>query len=122
MIQDGIFYLFRSFKYKRDRAHENEAKTKRSREGNWIKKGSKLHFGYKLHIIIDRNYELIRKFKTTTKLRYDFQAEFSKKMKLFTETKDILEQNQKIMMQQWKEQYNNILLGRSDILRNKRIA
>jgi hypothetical protein len=43
-------------------------------------------------------------------------------MKLFTETKDILEQNQKIMMQQWKEQYNNILLGRSDILRNKRIA
>jgi hypothetical protein len=34
MIQDGTFYLFRSFKYKRDGANENEAKTKGSREGN----------------------------------------------------------------------------------------
>jgi len=34
MIQDGTFYPFRSLKYKRDRAHENEAKIKRSRGGN----------------------------------------------------------------------------------------
>ncbi len=34
MIQDGTYYLFRSLKYKRDRAHENKAKTKRNRKRN----------------------------------------------------------------------------------------
>ena len=39
---------------------------RRSRDEYWIKKSGESHFGYKLHSIIDRDYELIRRFKTTT--------------------------------------------------------
>ena len=35
------------------------------------KKGRKQHFGYKRHSIIDTDYGLIRKSKTTTSLRHD---------------------------------------------------
>ena len=86
------------------------------------KKGGKSHFGYKLHSIIDRDYELIRRFKTTTESLYDSQVNLSEKMKWFTETEDTLEQNQKVMMQQWKKVVKEHPLGMSDILRNKRIS
>jgi len=34
-----------------------------------------LHCGYKFHSIMDRNYELIRRFKTTTSSLNDFQID-----------------------------------------------
>ncbi len=63
------------------------------------KKNGKSHFRYKVYNIIDRNYELIRRFKTTTASLHDSYANLSEKMKWFTGTKDTLEQNQKIIMQ-----------------------
>jgi IS5 family transposase len=47
-----------------DKFRQNEAKTWRRRDRIWTKKISKSHFGYKLHSIIDKDYELIRRFKT----------------------------------------------------------
>jgi IS5 family transposase len=45
---------------------ERMEQKRRSRDGIRIKNVSKPHFGYKVHRIIDRDYELIRSFKTTT--------------------------------------------------------
>ena len=66
MIQDSTFIHSDLGYAKADKPRENNAKIRRSRDGTWTKKGDKSHFGYKLHSIIDRDYELIRKFKTIT--------------------------------------------------------
>ncbi len=44
----------------------NEAKIRRIRDGTWITKSEKSHFGYKLNCIRDRDYKLIRRFETMT--------------------------------------------------------
>jgi IS5 family transposase len=41
------------------------------------KEGNKSHFGYKFHSIIDRDYELIRRFETTTASVHDSQVDLS---------------------------------------------
>ncbi len=66
----------------------DEAKTRRSRDGTWTKKGGKSHFGYKLHNIIDRDYELIRRFKTTTASVHDSYVDIT--------TEHTLEQNHNV--------------------------
>ncbi len=58
------FYPLDSGHSKADKPLEVKGK-KRKRYGTWTKKDGKSHFGYKLHSIIDRDYELIRRFKTT---------------------------------------------------------
>ncbi len=56
-----------------------QAETRRSRDGTWAKKGSKSHFGYKLHILMDRDYQLIRRFETTTASLHDSRIDLSRK-------------------------------------------
>ena len=43
------------------------------------KKVGKSHFGCKVHRIIDRNYELIRRFKTMVASLHDSQADLLEK-------------------------------------------
>lgn len=43
------------------------------------KNSDKPHFGYKLYSIIDRNYQQIRRFKTTTVTFHDCQVDLSEK-------------------------------------------
>jgi IS5 family transposase len=45
---------------KADEPHGKDAKYTASKDGKWAKKGNKSYFGYKLHIKIDTDYELIR--------------------------------------------------------------
>lgn len=78
MIQDSTFIHSDPGHAKADKPRRNEAKTRRSGDGTWTKKGNQSHFGYKLHSIIDRDYELIRRFKTTTALVHDSQVDLSK--------------------------------------------
>ena len=65
-----------------------------------LKKGSDLHFEYKLHSIICRDYELIRIFKTKIASLYDSQVDSSEKNEVVYRDEGTLEQNQKVMMQQ----------------------
>jgi IS5 family transposase len=53
---------------------QGEAKTKSGQ-----KNGGKSYFGYKLHSIIDKDYVLIKKFKTILTSLSDFQVNFSEK-------------------------------------------
>jgi IS5 family transposase len=65
MMLEAIF-RYPDFGHAKVNKHwENEAK-KNNQNRTWTKKGLKLHFGYKLHCIMERDYELIRRFKTTT--------------------------------------------------------
>lgn len=57
----------------------NEAKTRRSRDGSWAKKGDESHFGYKLHQKTDLDYSLIRQIETTTASVHDSQVDLSVK-------------------------------------------
>jgi IS5 family transposase len=56
----------------------DDAKTRRSKDGTWAKKGNELHFGYKLHENVDTQYGLIRVIKTTTASVHDSQVDLSR--------------------------------------------
>jgi len=55
-----------------------EARTRRSKDGTWAKKGNKSHFGYKLHENVDSQYGLIRAIETTTASVHDSQVDLSR--------------------------------------------
>lgn len=55
----------------------DEAKTRRSRDGTWAKKGDETHFGYKLHQKTDIDYGLMREIETTTASLHDSQVDLS---------------------------------------------
>jgi IS5 family transposase len=57
----------------------DSAKTRRSRDGTWAKKGNETHFGYKLHQKTDIDYCLIREIETTTASLHDSQVDLSTK-------------------------------------------
>jgi len=53
------------------------AKSRRSRDGTWARKGNETHFGYKLHQKTDIDYCLIREIETTTASLHDSQVDLS---------------------------------------------
>lgn len=55
----------------------DNAKTRRSRDGTWAKKGNETHFGYKFHEKNDIDYCLIREIETTTASLHDSQVDLS---------------------------------------------
>ncbi len=55
----------------------NEARTRRSKDGTWAKKGDEICFGFKLHNNVDVEYGLIRAIETTTASVHDSQVDLS---------------------------------------------
>ena len=49
IIQDATFITADPGHAKKDKPRGDEAKTRRSKDGTWAKKGSKSFFGYKLN-------------------------------------------------------------------------
>jgi len=78
MIQDATFIHSDPGHASADTPRGDDAKTRRSRDGTWTKKGGKSHFGYKLHVIVDRDHDLIRRISTTTASLHDSQIDLSK--------------------------------------------
>jgi IS5 family transposase len=74
-IQDATFIEADPGNSKKPRG--DDAKTRRSRDGTWAKKGNETHFGYKLHQKTDIDYHLIREIKTTTASLHDSQVDLS---------------------------------------------
>jgi len=71
------------------------AKTRRSKDGTWAKKGDELHFGYKLHSRIDIDYGLIRDIETTTASLHDSQVDLSVRVRRYSGIKGTLAFRQK---------------------------
>ena len=78
VIQDATFIHAEPGHATVDTPRGGEAKTRRSKDGTWVKKAGKSHFGYKLHILIDRDYDFIRRILTTTASVHDSQVDLSK--------------------------------------------
>ena len=76
-IQDATFIEADPGSSKKLRGED--AKTRRSRDGTWAKKGDETHFGYKLHQKTDIDYCLIREIETTTASLHDSQIDLSTK-------------------------------------------
>ena len=74
-----------------NRSRGDDAKTRRSRDGTWAKKGDEIHFGYKFHLKVDMDYGLIREIQRLL-LRYMIvKSIYLQKEKWFSEIKGILE-------------------------------
>jgi IS5 family transposase len=74
-IQDATFIEADPGSSKKPRG--KDAKTRRSRDGTWAKKGNETHFGYKLHQKTDIDYCLIREIETSTASLHDSQVDLS---------------------------------------------
>jgi IS5 family transposase len=74
-IQDATFIEADHGSSKKPRGEG--AKTRRSRDGTWAKKGKESYFGYKLHQKTDIDYGLIREIETTTAKLHDSQVDLS---------------------------------------------
>jgi len=57
----------------------DQARTRRSKDGTWTKKGDEFYFGYKLHNKVDVEFGLIRAIQTTTASVHDSQVDPSSK-------------------------------------------
>ena len=77
VVQDATFITSDPGHAKADTPRGDEAKTRRSKDGTWAKKGSKSFFGYKLHSKPDLDYGLIRDLETTTASVHDSQVDLS---------------------------------------------
>jgi IS5 family transposase len=78
-IQDATFITSDPGHAKADKPRGDDAKTRRSRDGTWGKKGTKSEFGFKLHTIIDKDNQFIRRFDTSTASLHDSQIDLSQK-------------------------------------------
>jgi IS5 family transposase len=55
-----------------------EAKTSRSKDGSWTKKGGRSHFGFKLHTKIQRGSKIIEEIAVTTAKVFDGHVDLAK--------------------------------------------
>jgi len=79
VVQDASFITSDPGHAKADKPRGEEARTCRSRDGTWAKKGTKSRFGFKLHVKTDVDQSLIRDLETTTASVHDSQVDLSRK-------------------------------------------
>lgn len=79
IIQDATFITSDPGHKPIDTPRGDDTKTRRSRDGTWTKKGNKSSYGYKLHTAVDKENQLIRRFKTTTASVHDSQIDLAEK-------------------------------------------
>jgi IS5 family transposase len=77
VVQDATFITADPGHAKADTPRGDEAKTRRSADGTWAKKGTKSYFGYKVHSKVDTDFGLIRELETTTAAVHDSQVDLS---------------------------------------------
>ena len=78
VVQDATFITSDPGHAKADKPRGEMARTRRSREGSWTKKGSRSIYGFKLHSKSDVDRGLIRDLETTTASVHDSRVDLSK--------------------------------------------
>ncbi len=122
VIQDATFITSDPGHAKADKPRDDEAKTRRSKDGTWTKKNSKSYFGYKLHSKSDIDYGLIREIETTTASVHDSQADLSKPSEVAYKDKGYFGATSKGYSATMRRSVRGYPIGIWDILRNKRIS
>lgn len=77
VIQDATFITSDPGHARSDVPRGGEAKTRRSKDGTWAKKGAKSYFGYKAHIKTDTENNFIWKVETTIASTHDSQVDLA---------------------------------------------
>jgi IS5 family transposase len=78
VVQDASFITADPGHARLDKPRGEKAKTRRSRDGAWVKKGGKSVFGYKLHAKMDLDHGLIRELEATTANAHDSRIDLSR--------------------------------------------
>jgi transposase, IS5 family len=72
VIQDAVFIIAEPGKTRSGMNERGQAaKTSRSRDGSWTKKGKKSYFGYKAHTKVQRGSKIVETFAVTTARVHD---------------------------------------------------
>jgi IS5 family transposase len=77
VIQDATFITSDPGHAKSDVPRGREAKTRRSKDGEWAKKGNKSFFGYKGHVKVDTENNFIWEVETTAANTHDSQVDLA---------------------------------------------
>jgi len=78
IMQDATFITADPGHAKAGTPRGDEAKTRRSKDGAWAKKGAKSYFGYKLHDAMDEKFGLVRRIEVTAANVHDSQVDLAK--------------------------------------------
>ena len=122
IIQDASFITSDPGHAKADKPRGDEAKTRRSKDGTWVKKGNKSHFGYKLHTKLDVDFGLIREIETTTASLHDSQIDLSEPGEVSYRDRGYSGTETKGYNATMKKGARDHPIGIRDKLRNKRIS
>ena len=79
VMQDASFISADPGHAKKDKPRGKDAMTRRSKEGTWSKKGNKSYFGFKLHTLVDKEFQFIRTVTTSIASLHDNQVDLSEK-------------------------------------------
>jgi IS5 family transposase len=121
-IQDATFITADPGHAKADKPRGDEAKTRRSRDGTWAKKGSKSSFGYKLHTKVDTEFGLIRDLETTTASIHDSRVDLSNEGEVVYRDKGYFGVEAKGYSATMNRSTRGHPLSFQDVMRNQRIA
>lgn len=122
VIQDATFITSDPGHAKSDTPRGGEAKTRRSRDGEWAKKGNKSYFGYKAHVKVDTENNFIWKVETTAANIHDSQVDLAKEGEVRYGDKGYFGAKTKGYDASMKKATRGHPLSILDQLRNKRIS
>ena len=121
VVQDASFITSDPGHAKADKPRGEEALTRRSRDGTWVKKGGKSSYGYKLHAKPDVDHGLIRDLETTTASVHDSRVDLSRPGEVVYKDKAYHGVKSRGIDATMKRGARGHPLGIRDKLRNKRI-
>ena len=121
VVQDASFITSDPGHAPADKPRGEEARTRRSRDGTWAKKGSKSYYGYKLHAKPDVDLGLIRDLETTTASVHDSRVDLSRPGEVVYKDKGYFGVKSRGIDATMRRGVRGHPLGIRDKLRNKRI-
>jgi IS5 family transposase len=122
VIQDATFITSDPGHAKSDVPRGGEAKTRRSRDGEWAKKGNKSFFGYKGHVKVDAENNFIWKVETTVANTHDSKVDLANEGEVRYGDKGYHGAKTIGYDASMKKAPRGHTLSVSDLLRNKRIS
>jgi IS5 family transposase len=122
IMQDASFITSDPGHARSNTPRGDEAKTRRSKDGAWMKKGTKSYFGYKLHGAMDENYGLIRRIEVTVANVHDSQVDLAKEGEVRFADKGYFGAKTKGYDAAMKKATRGHPLSHEDEMRNRRIS
>ena len=121
-IQDATFITADPGHATGDTPRGDQAKTRRSKDGTFTKKGKKSYFGYKLHTKEDCDFGLIRALDVTTASTHDSQIDLSEKGEVIYRDRGYFGAESKGFNATMQRGVRGHPIGIQDQLRNARIS